>query len=109
MAEFTFYDGLVLGAVLLSVAFLIMFFGLMFVPAIWIPLLCGWPIIAAIAFFYMPVKTWIMDAINGPGVWYPQFGPRQRVPPPTYCRVCGGVLEYTGYRRGYCPTCKDYR
>ncbi len=109
MAEFTFTDGLVLGAILLSAAFLILFFGLMFVPAFWLPLLCGWPIIAAIAVAYLPVKQWVLGALYGPGVRYPQFEPRVRQPPPTYCRVCGSVLEYTGYRRGYCPRCKDYR
>ncbi len=109
LAYLTFYDGLILGAILLTTAFGLLFFGLMFVPAAWIPLALGWPILAGVAAAYLPVKEAITAAIRGPGVYYPQFGPRVRQEPPTYCRVCGTALEYTGYRRGYCTKCSDYR
>jgi hypothetical protein len=110
MSDLSFYDAVVLGAILLSVAFLTLLVGFWFLPVIWIPLVCGWPLIIAIAALYLPVKEAIVGAIRGPGRWYPEFAPRPRQPPPKFCHVCGAVLEDTSrYRRGFCPECREYR
>ena len=110
MADLTFYDGLILGAILLTAVFVTFFVALFLFPALWIPLLCGWPVIMLLAFLYLPVKEALLDVLRGPGVYYPQFGWRVRQPPPTFCRQCGTSLEYASrYRRGYCPKCREYR
>ncbi|OGS49897.1 MAG: hypothetical protein A3K65_03490 [Euryarchaeota archaeon RBG_16_68_12] len=110
MADLDFFDGLVLGAILLAAAFLTLAIGFYLLPAIWIPVVCGWPLIALIAFLYRPVKDLLSGAIRGPGTYYPQFIRRPPAEAPKFCFACGTPLERASrYRRGFCPRCRAYR
>jgi len=97
MADPGFFDGVILGAVLLTGVFVSVYVGFFLVPAFWILLLCGWPgIIATLVGFELIRRTSRDEVMRGKeSPFY--------VPPTTkYCRACGTRLDVNV---ADCPAC----
>ena len=84
MTDLGFFDGLVLGAVLLGSVFAVVYVGLFLVPAFWIAPLLGLPLILAI------VATYEFLRRSSPTEVMRGVAPRiLRAPPTKYCPSCG--------------------
>ncbi|HTD80665.1 MAG TPA: hypothetical protein VK723_00800 [Thermoplasmata archaeon] len=97
MADPGFFDGVILGAILLGGVFVSVYVGFFMVPALWILLLCGWPlIIVTLAGFELLRRTSRDEVMRGRES--PFF-----IPPSTkYCQACGTVLNVNATA---CPAC----
>ena len=84
MADFGFFDGLVLGTLLIGAVFVIVYVGFFLVPAFWIAPLCGVPILLLIVAAYEFLRRSSRDEVMR-GV-----APRLLGEPRTkYCPACG--------------------
>ena len=97
MADPDFFDALVLGAVLLGGVFASVYVGFFLVPAFWILLLVGWPvIIVTLAGYEFLRRSARAEVMRG-------RSPLLLRPPTTkFCPVCGTFLHIEATD---CPTC----
>ena len=97
MADPGFFDGVLLGAVLLTGVFVSVYVGFFMVPALWILILVGWPmIILTLAGFELLRRTSRDEVMRGKD---PPF----YTPPTTkYCPSCGTLLHVNAPD---CPAC----
>ena len=123
LADPGFFDGLILGSILLGGAFISVYVGFFLVPAFWIVLLCGWPlIIVTLVSFELWKRYSRSEVMRGKGLPFmtprttkscPYCGTwvhveatvcpgcgirllptyRTDTPPPRFCLVCGTMLE----------------
>lgn len=97
MADPGFFDGVILGAVLLTGVFVSVYVGFFMVPALWILLLCGWPLIIVTLVAFELLRRTSRDEVMR-GTHTPFY-----IPPRTkYCPACGSVLDVDA---AGCPSC----
>ena len=93
LADPGFFDGLILGSILLGGAFISVYVGFFLVPAFWIVLLCGWPlIIVTLVSFELWKRYSRSEVMRGKGL--PFMTPRTT----KSCPYCG---TWTLPRRGF--------
>lgn len=97
MSDPDFFDGLILGSILLTGVFASVYVGFFLVPAFWILILCGWPaIIATLAGYEILRRYSRAEVMTG------RTAPFSTPPIAKFCPACGTLLpaEATG-----CPMC----